>query len=68
LGWAPAFHLLNEIYVFSSQIMLGCGLKVSEKMNIDVSYRYFATDDPTFDTVETEVSSHNILAGVRVTF
>lgn len=54
--------------VFAYQVMLGCGFKVSEKMNVDVSYRYFATSDPTFNTVEVEISSHNILVGVRVGF
>lgn len=54
--------------VFAYQIMLGCALKVNEKMKVDVSYRYFATSDPTFNEVSTEISSHNILAGVRVAF
>lgn len=54
--------------VFAYQVLLGCAFKVNEKMNVDVSYRYFATDDPTFDTTEIEISAHNILAGVRMAF
>lgn len=54
--------------VFAYQIGAGIGYAVSEKLTIDLKYRYFATEDPEFDTTEAEAASHNIIAGVRVYF
>lgn len=54
--------------VFAYQVGLGVGYAVTEKVTIDVKYRYFATDDPEFDTAEAEVASHNFLFGVRFNF
>ena len=54
--------------VFAYQIGAGIGYAVSEKVTIDVKYRYFATSDPEFDTTEAEFASHNFLLGVRVNF
>lgn len=54
--------------VFAYQIGAGIGYAVSEKLTIDLKYRYFATEDPEFDTTEAEAASHNFIAGVRVYF
>lgn len=54
--------------VFAYQLILGTGFKVSDAVNIDVSYRYFATTDPDFDGTEVEYGTHNFMAGVRVNF
>ena len=54
--------------VFAYQVGLGVGYAVTEKVTIDVKYRYFATADPEFDTTEVEVASHNFLFGVRFNF
>ena len=54
--------------VFAYQVGLGVGYAVTEKVTIDVKYRYFATEDPEFDTAEVEVASHNFLFGVRFNF
>lgn len=37
----------------------------SMTIGLGLRYVYFATTDPEFDGVETEYSSHNILAGIR---
>lgn len=54
--------------VFAYQVGVGVGYAVNENVSIDVKYRYFGTADPEFDTSEVEYSSHNIYAGVRVSF
>jgi len=54
--------------VFAYQVGLGVGYAVTEKVTIDVKYRYFATEDPEFDTTTAEVASHNFLFGVRFNF
>ena len=54
--------------VFAYQVGLGVGYAVTEKVTIDVKYRYFATDDPEFDTTQAEIASHNFLLGVRFNF
>lgn len=52
--------------VFAYQVGVGVGYAVNEKVSIDVKYRYFGTSDPEFDTTESEYSSHNVYAGIRV--
>jgi opacity protein-like surface antigen len=54
--------------VFAYQVGLGVGYAVTEKVTIDVKYRYFATEDPEFDTATAEIASHNFLLGVRFNF
>ena len=54
--------------VFAYQIGIGVGYAVTEKVTIDVKYRYFGTEDSEYDTTEAEFASNNILFGVRINF
>jgi opacity protein-like surface antigen len=54
--------------VFAYQFIAGMGFKVSEVTSIDISYRYFATDDQEFGGIESEYATHNLFAGVRFSF
>lgn len=54
--------------VFAYQVGAGVGYAVNEKVTLDVKYRYFGTSDPDFDTATVEYSSHNVYAGIRVSF
>jgi len=54
--------------VFAYQIGIGVGYAVTEKVTIDVKYRYFGTEDSEYDTTEAEFASNNFLFGVRVYF
>jgi opacity protein-like surface antigen len=54
--------------VFAYQIGIGVGYAVSEKVTIDVKYRYFGTEDSEYDTTVAEFASNNLLFGVRVDF
>ena len=54
--------------VFAYQIGIGVGYAVTEKVTIDVKYRYFGTEDSEYDTTEAEFASNNFLFGVRVNF
>lgn len=54
--------------VFAYQAAAGGTFAASEKLNIDLQYRYFATDDPEFDGEELEYTTHNIMLGLRYSF
>ncbi len=54
--------------VLAYQIGVGVGYAVTEKVTIDVKYRYFGTEDSEYDTTEAEFASNNFLFGVRVYF
>jgi opacity protein-like surface antigen len=56
-------------HVFAWQVGAGVGIKASDKVNVDLSYRYFATADITLAEKATfEVATSNILLGVRYNF
>lgn len=54
--------------VFAYQVGIGIGYSLSEKVTIDVKYRYFGTDDSEYDTTEAEFASNNFLFGIRINF
>ncbi len=54
--------------VFAYQFILGGSFASSETLSVDLQYRYFATDDPEFDEVDSEYSSHNVMIGLRHSF
>jgi len=58
----------DEDTVFAYQIGIGVGYAVTEKVTIDVKYRYFGTEDSEYDTTEAEFASNNFLFGMRINF
>jgi opacity protein-like surface antigen len=54
--------------VFAYQLGAGVAYTITEQVSLDVTYRYFGTSDAEFDTTEIEYSSHNLYAGIRVSF
>ncbi|MFH2219221.1 MAG: outer membrane protein [Pseudomonadota bacterium] len=83
LGWASLD--VNEIKAagdptasnyddstFAYQFGVGVGYAVTESVTLDLSYRYFATSDPSYDdpagAVDGEYSTHNIFFGARFAF
>jgi opacity protein-like surface antigen len=54
--------------VFAYQFGAGVGYTVSEKLTIDLKYRYFQTSDLTFGNTVASYGSHNFYLGVRYTF
>jgi opacity protein-like surface antigen len=54
--------------VFAYQFILGGSFASSETLSVDLQYRYFATDDPEFDGVDAEYSTHNFMIGLRQSF
>ena len=54
--------------VFAYQFGAGVAYTINEQVSLDVKYRYFGTSDPEFDTTELEYSSHNLYAGIRISF
>jgi opacity protein-like surface antigen len=62
----PAYN--DDDSVFGYQLGIGVGYSVNENVVLDLSYRYFATEDLEFDTTEVEVASHNFMVGIRYNF
>ena len=58
--------------VLAYQVGAGLGIKVSPTVTVNAMYRYFATQDASFeeagDDIELDISSHNILVGLKVNF
>lgn len=53
---------------FAYQVSAGVGFSVSEKTSLELKYRYFQTEDLNFEVLDAEYSSHNLFAGVRLSF
>jgi len=53
---------------FAFQLGAGIGYEVTENVTLDLRYRYFSIPDLKFDNIETDLSSHNITAGIRISF
>jgi len=54
--------------VFAYQVAAGASMAVTENLDIDLQYRYFATEDPEFDGLEAEYDSHNLMFGLTLYF
>ena len=56
--------------VFAYQLGAGVAYAINPFLTLDIGYRYFATDDPEFDDIDTEseYNSHNISLAVRYSF
>lgn len=54
--------------VFAYQLAIGTGFDVTKELTIDLGYRYYATQDPSFELVDAEYSSHNVMVGLRYRF
>jgi len=54
--------------VFAYQLILGGSFSSSEQFSVDLQYRYFATDDPEFNGLDAEYSTHNVMIGFRRSF
>ena len=58
----------NDDTVFAYQLGIGIGYAVTEKVTIDVRYRYLDTEDSEYDTTKAEFASNNVLFGMRINF
>lgn len=54
--------------VLAYQVSMGLGYAATERLTVDVRYRYLATSDPKWSGVEAEYSCHNFLLGLRIVF
>ena len=54
--------------VFAYQIGAGVEYAINQTVSLDARYRYFATSDPSFETMDAEFSSHNLMLGAKVKF
>ena len=58
----------DEDSVFAYQFSGGIGWTLTERIALDFSYRFYATEDPHFTDAEMEFGSHNVYAGARFSF
>jgi len=54
--------------VVAGQFILGASFAASETLKFDMQYRYFTTEDPEFDGLDAEYSTHNLMIGLRQSF
>jgi opacity protein-like surface antigen len=54
--------------VFAYQVASGCSIAMSRSLSFDIQYRYFATEDPDLNGVETEYATHDLFVGLRFSF
>lgn len=54
--------------VFAYQLILGGSIAASRKLYFDLQYRFFGTEDPDFDGLEAEYTTHNLMIGLRHNF
>jgi len=52
--------------VLAYQFGIGASIALSESVDVELKYRYFATQDPDFDSTEAEIWSNNVLLGLRI--
>jgi opacity protein-like surface antigen len=57
-----------EDTVLAYQVAAGCTFAMSPSVDFDIQYRYFATEDPNFNGLETEYVTHNLFLGLRLSF
>lgn len=50
---------------FAWQVGAGVGFKATDKITVDVGYRYFATGDVNIYGGDITISKHNVVAGLR---
>lgn len=60
--------LSDDDSVFAYQFGLGVGYALNDSVTLDLKYVYFATEDPDFDGLNAEISSHNAVLGIRFNF
>lgn len=61
-------HINDDDIVFAYQAAVGVGYDINKSLTLDAGYRYFATEDPEFDSVDAEYDSHNFSVTVRYKF
>jgi len=54
--------------VFAWQVGCGVAFAINDQLNLDLTYRYFATEDPEYAGLNYEFSSNNFYAGLRYQF
>lgn len=52
----------------AGSLMVGGFYPVMENLELDLRYRWLASDDPEFDNVDLEFRTHEVVAAVRVLF
>ncbi|MFO7964265.1 MAG: outer membrane beta-barrel protein [Desulfobacterales bacterium] len=68
-GVGLAYHEVDDDdTVLAYHGTVGVAWAVGPTMDLDLAYRYFATDDPELGSSEVEYDSHNVTAGVRFKF
>lgn len=52
--------------VFAYQFGLGLSWAMNQNLDLELKYRFFGTEDPSFDTTSFEYQSHNVILGLRI--
>ena len=65
---ASGYSITYSDSVFAWQIGGGVGIKASDKVTVDLGYRYLSPSDVTILDIKHSLSSSNLLAGIRYSF
>lgn len=63
------YSFSDDVNVFTYQAIAGFSYALSEKMSLDLSYRYLATTEPKFKgDIDSEYKGNNFMLGLRYSF
>jgi opacity protein-like surface antigen len=58
----------GEDTVFAYQAIAGVAYSFTDAWMVQLEYRFFGTENPTFKEIESEYMSHNLFIGIRYNF
>ena len=68
VGYSHDYDIDDSDTVFAYQFSAGVGFEITERITLDLKYRYFATNDADIDNGTIEYSSNNFYTGIRFSF
>ena len=68
IGYSKDDDIEDDDSAFAYQLSAGVGFEITERITLDLKYRYFATEDLDIDNGTVEYSSNNVYTGIRFSF
>ena len=68
VGYSDDANIDDDDTVFAYQLSAGVGFEITERITLDLKYRYFETEDLDIENGTVEYSSNNVYTGIRFSF
>ena len=68
VGYSDDANIDDDDTVFAYQLSAGVGFEITERITLDLKYRYFETEDLDIKNGTVEYSSNNVYTGIRLSF